>query len=505
MTYEDDVFISYSHIDNQLLDRNGKGWIDNFHFRLGRMLGERLGREVRVWRDTRLPGTAPITKHLIDRLSKTKILLSVVSPGYMNSEWCCWEVNEFCNYAGNNDGLIINGKCRAIKILKTQCKNITSDKQLPIDIDNQIGFSFFKIDSSSLLPDEFDQDPGENKDKRYWNELSRLAWEIKSILELFRPDQVLSDTIGRPAILKGNSSKGIIYLAETTSDMRADRLRIKGQLEQLNYTILPDHNLPTSVPEYEELVLACLEQSIMSVHLVGAIHSPTLEGAVETTTQAQIRLATTQQRSRDFKCLIWHPANSIINDTLQQKYLDELQNNTSLQEMAEYRIEFLEDLTRSIVHMLQPPFTFPSKSRPPEVSEDPVSVYLLYEQSDQAEVRLVEDYLFDNGYEVHSNQANSPTEHNLYLQLYDSVLIYLCNGSDDWLAQRRADLIHARGLRKGRKFYAKAFYLSSPPDTECKRRFRSNEAIVLKSSTGFDPDQLSSFFFEISQSKGARG
>ena len=41
--FVDDVFISYRHLDNELLDEQGKGWIDNFHERFQNILGEALG------------------------------------------------------------------------------------------------------------------------------------------------------------------------------------------------------------------------------------------------------------------------------------------------------------------------------------------------------------------------------------------------------------------------------------------------------------------------------
>lgn len=46
--FVDDVFISYRHLDNELLDEQGKGWIDNFHKRFESVLGEALGYEPRI-------------------------------------------------------------------------------------------------------------------------------------------------------------------------------------------------------------------------------------------------------------------------------------------------------------------------------------------------------------------------------------------------------------------------------------------------------------------------
>ena len=54
-SYQNDLFISYSHIDNQPFLPGG-GWVDIFHAALQNFLDVRVGRRVAVWRDARLSG-----------------------------------------------------------------------------------------------------------------------------------------------------------------------------------------------------------------------------------------------------------------------------------------------------------------------------------------------------------------------------------------------------------------------------------------------------------------
>ncbi|HEV7395745.1 MAG TPA: hypothetical protein VGN86_04475, partial [Pyrinomonadaceae bacterium] len=81
-TFIDDVFISYRHLDNELLDEQGKGWIDNFHQRFESVLGEALGYEPKIWRDPRLPGNAYFADVLEERIQQTAVVISILSPGY---------------------------------------------------------------------------------------------------------------------------------------------------------------------------------------------------------------------------------------------------------------------------------------------------------------------------------------------------------------------------------------------------------------------------------------
>src|SRR2546423_14134869 len=116
--FEDDAFISYGHIDNQHVE-DEKGWIDNLHERLERRLGELLGHPPKIWRDPRLPGNVYFADVLGDRLGKTSVLVSVLSPGYLQSPWCMGELKEFCRLAELSGGLKVGERLRIFKVVKT--------------------------------------------------------------------------------------------------------------------------------------------------------------------------------------------------------------------------------------------------------------------------------------------------------------------------------------------------------------------------------------------------
>lgn len=47
--FEDDVFISYAHLDNQPLKDGGEGWISKSHRLLEVLLRKRLGVDPVIW------------------------------------------------------------------------------------------------------------------------------------------------------------------------------------------------------------------------------------------------------------------------------------------------------------------------------------------------------------------------------------------------------------------------------------------------------------------------
>ena len=83
-----DVFISYAHIDDQALTEGQKGWITQFHRILEVRLGQLLGEKPTIWRDQKLQGSDVFDDKIVNAFREAKVMVSIMSPRYMKSEWC---------------------------------------------------------------------------------------------------------------------------------------------------------------------------------------------------------------------------------------------------------------------------------------------------------------------------------------------------------------------------------------------------------------------------------
>jgi hypothetical protein len=80
-----DVFVSYSTLDN------ADGWVTEFIARLKNYINQQLGERDsnRVWWDQdRVESMEPLTPQIQDRVSRSRLLLVLLSPGYQKSKWC---------------------------------------------------------------------------------------------------------------------------------------------------------------------------------------------------------------------------------------------------------------------------------------------------------------------------------------------------------------------------------------------------------------------------------
>ncbi len=99
--YEHDIFVSYAPIDNVLLPGMEKGWITTLIEALKTSLGQRLGESrfklpCSLWIDEVIRKDMPsVTMDVVQKLENSAVLLAVLSPGYMRSQWCLEELQKF--------------------------------------------------------------------------------------------------------------------------------------------------------------------------------------------------------------------------------------------------------------------------------------------------------------------------------------------------------------------------------------------------------------------------
>ncbi|MDT7778106.1 MAG: hypothetical protein QOC99_618, partial [Acidobacteriota bacterium] len=354
MPFDNDIFISYAHVDNEAYD-NPQGWIDRLDKKLRVRVNQLLGAEPKVWRDKReLQGNSYFVGDIGDGIASTRLLLSVISPRYVNSDWCKGELKEFCRRSLATGGASVGNLSRVLKVVKTPI----DEKEMPEELHGLLGYHFYEIDDAGR-PREFRQDEGEKKDQRYWDKLEDLAMDIvKSIKTLGSAD---AQTHPGPKANAGGEEESAlplekkIYLAETTGDVSAERDRIRRELQQRGYYVLPDRELPRTAPEFEAAVREALARCAMSIHLIGAVSAPPPEGEEERSTVRWQHELAAERAANDpsFTRLIWMPPGLSPQGARHSAFVKEL--HTTLGAGAELLQTSIEDLKLRVLEKLKPP------------------------------------------------------------------------------------------------------------------------------------------------------
>ena len=467
--FEQDVFISYAHIDNHAqfdnrpLSEEAKGWVDLFCYRLRIRLTQLVGEEVSVWYDHQL-ASPDFRPEIHSKISNTAVFVSIVSPRYVRSAWCLEELDEIRNSALKRH-LPIGNKSRVIKVVKTDVPL----KDHPETLQGLVGYEFYERDERGMAA-ELRPDFGPPRDLRYWDKLEQLAWYIKQVIETIKA-------------LPPPSDRKAIYLAETTFDLREERERIKNELQQHAHVIFPDRDLPLVADQLREAVRGYLSGSDFSVHLIGDRYGIIPEGESKSIIHLQSDLAA--ERKNGFERIVWMPLELQARDEPQQRLIDSLRHGQNGHGHVELLQTKLEDLKKFIREKI---------AAEPERVVDPNFVYLICDRQDLDATQSLQDCLDDLGIKVVPAAAEGTKRqvleyHKTNLLECGAVLVYYGEANEIWMRMKQRELQKLVGYGRTEPLLATGIFIGAPR-TDAKERMRDRDAVIMKNYGKFSPDSL---------------
>lgn len=455
-----DVFISYPHLSNKDNNEGQNGWVARFHKDLQLELDEMLGRAAVVWRDNKMSFGTDLNKAISEQLRKTKVLLCVVSPAYIESEWCRKELEEFRQLAANNGGLTVGEHSRVIPVVKT-----------PIDED-VLGFGetifceFFDITGDrGGAPQPFSQEANGYKNQTYKQQVREIAWSIRNILKAL-PETTTGDLLRT------------IYLAETSNDIAGERQRVKQELEARQLIVLPDKPLPaTDAVEYTAAVEENLRRSFLSIHMLGRNYGLVPDGANgKSIVQIQNDLAAKRSAAdNSFKRVIWIPKDLTNPETNQTEYLNRLLTDENAQVGAEIVERSFEGLKTRLLQIL-------TKQPAKKKTDNLVRIYLMCDAQDEESLEPVFQFLYQKGYEVMlpADESGMLEYHKQSLLSCDAALTIYGKVGHGWVQSCYLDSVEKiKGWGSEPRISLRAILPTDPETMRKKQLFLLRQAKIL--------------------------
>ena len=488
MSFDNDIFISYAHLDNLPVIRGENGWVSGFNEALLALLAGYLGKRPKIWRDAKLQGSGIFGNEIIQQLEKAAVLVSILSPPYVTSDWCQREIQTFYEKA-LAQAVACSVDQRMFKGVKYP---LDENQEEPEMLRELLGYQFYKVDPVTEKARDIRPEFGQEMREEYLQRIADLAVEITHRLKHLANHREDSSKQEETELT------GIVYLAETTSDLEIQRNNIRRELEQLGYRVLPDSPLPYDTNLCGEIE-DYLKQCSLSIHLVGERYGIVPEGKDESVVELQHTLAKKQsQENADFQRVVWLPTGLQVKEARQTAFIEHLQNDTDLLQMG------LEKLKTVVQDKL-------TQARSVSVVESglsgPIRIYLICDQADGDVIESVDNYLFEQGYEVilpefDEDEAQVRKFHEENVSDCHVVLIYYGAGDRRWLREQLQYLqrIERYGERPS-PLLGKGVLVSDPKTSE-KERFGTHEAEVIRNYGEFDPATLAPFVSQISQKQG---
>lgn len=280
-----DVFVSYAHADNVVPMGSSMpvGWVTAFANNLNTGPGV---LQKRLFIDHQLKPGDDFGADLMTRVERSSVLVLLLSPNYVNSQWCGLEVERFVQAHSadpdrpNNVFVIELWPYEELRtrppVIERMRKRLLVSK-----------FWFKPSDASAPsvagYPSPLDGQP-EGK-TLYWRVLNELQSAIdKQVLDL-RAARSARASGAAPQALQGlhvpqtltppppaglaPGSLGTVLLADTTDDLETERNKIKAMLEPEGVRVLPEGDyVALSQPEFDAAVQGDLERACLFVQLL---------------------------------------------------------------------------------------------------------------------------------------------------------------------------------------------------------------------------------------------
>jgi hypothetical protein len=425
-------------------------------------------------------------------------MISIITPRYVKSDWCIKEVEEFYTTSLNNIGFTVSNKARIFKVIKTPVRI----DQHPEKIQGVLGYEFYNTDPGTGRVKELSQAFGNETERLYWEKLDDLAHDISSFLESLEYPAEGAKTAAVTSSLSAKAA-GNVFLAESSYDTQDFRDSLKRELQGYGYHILPEKQLPLIATALNENLVSNLGESDLTIHLLGENYGVVPEGAQKSIVEIQNDVAASYSAAHSIPRFIWIPEGCEPADERQINFIDKLNSGKEGIAGADLVQGSLEDFKSVVIDKLNAMKKEEKKEEqaPAELEEGAKIIYLICDISDIDEIRPLEDFLFDNGYEVvipifDGDESGIREDHIENLKSCSAAIIFFSNANELWLRSKTRDFMKINGYGRAKPLAFKAIYIA-PPESMSKQRFRTLDAEVINALEGLPEEKLRSLLSKI--------
>jgi hypothetical protein len=275
-----------------------------------------------------------------------------------------------------------------------------------------------------------------------------VAQEIHGLLAALEP-------VGGQA-----EAKGVVYLAEVTSDVEPQRDVLRRQLVQLGFDVQPTRELRLlPARELRTFITETIKTARLAIHPVGGFYGFVPEGADgKSVVQIQLELAQADARNGDLARIIWVPEDLIVQEEPQKQFLNRIRT-----EFAGHGFELLERPFRALETRVADRL----RSQVREARADAVAasgVYVVCDNADRALAKSVRSFIFNQRYDVEWTPIGigdlaTNQEHQKLLRRNRAHLVLHGETTEAWIQDRIREL---NAIRRTGTLPVQAIYLANP-------------------------------------------
>jgi hypothetical protein len=492
--FEQDIFVSYAHVDNEPDFDGEDGWVSTLERLLTRRLKKLLGRGCcSVWRDQELAKYIDFEPQIVKSLESCATFLLILSPGYLKSPWCNRELQTFLKMVrerGSSGG----------GVFVVQREKI-DHQDWPEELYGA-GLTEYRFwtEESGKRPRPLDS----RRDRgAYFDALNDLANEINECLQNMRASSEAKKAgssrlaVGSQGTNEAGSSAqsetsvepaATVFLAETTDDIDPVRSQVKRHLEQSGLRVVPESYYPRDPDAFAQAVQEDLAEAKIFVQLLSEVAGRQLPDSDDTYVAYQHQAAV----DKKLPILQWRDPELRAEDV--EAEVDNLDHQRLLLGSTVEAVD-IEDFKHDVVTR--------ATRKEPEYVKPPGDAFVFVNTA-TADCPLAADlcqYLDQRGFgysiPIHQGKPEEIREDlRTNVLTCDGMIVIYGNSASNWV---RGQLLEARkaAIRRPRKLYSAVY--EGPPTPKSPVGVKLPRMQVISCHEGLDEERLQPFLDDLAR------
>jgi hypothetical protein len=477
MVSDIDVLIVFADRDNEA-NKSELGWVSQFKKFLELMLIQVLGEKPNVMiKGEHDNMTSP-------KLNNAGILVTVLSKDFIQSGSCLDHVEAFYKTVESS----AKNRNRVFKVFKAPL----NPQEQPPRLRELIGYEMYQIDPDSGEIKDYTDYFSTEAERQYWMKIVDLAYDIYDTLLYLKDDSAKAE-------VKNIFKRKTIFLAETGHDLSVQRNIIKRELQRHGYVVLPTQTLPGNLTDLEKMVRKDLDESNLSIHLIGNAYGEIPQGSERSVVDLQNKFAAeksmrAKENREEYSRLIW--ISPVLNNASerQKAFIENIKRDVEAQEGAEILQTPLEDFKNIMREELV------GVGEKKMAEDGGRSIYLMHDRIDYNDVIPFIELIEKSGFKVLMPQFEGELldlrkKHIDHLRNFDAAIIYKGKVNEQWVRMKALDLLKAPGFGRKKPIIGKAI-VTAPGSKMNMDTFRSQNVRVIEGDPQRSIESLKTFLKE---------
>lgn len=286
--FENDVFLSYAHIDNESEGTREKArWVSDFGDQLKIRLLKHMGETVEVWWDPKLDRSQLFDEVIEKAVRNSAIVVSLVSNAYIKRDYCKQELQWFAEQGNLKTA---SGHKRVFPVLLYR---LPFD-QWPETCKGVSGFEFFDAKFEDLSK------PLDTDCQQFSDMLWKLVGEIAGVLNGIKQSRGAVAQASTPQPDRARAQGFRVFLGASSDELASVRNLLKKELQQQGIEVISKIPPPYTQKEHAEETKKAIEQADLCLHLLGNLPGTPIDEDIpaQTFPRVQAELALEHARSQ---------------------------------------------------------------------------------------------------------------------------------------------------------------------------------------------------------------